>query len=158
MRNLLTGLVACLTVFYFSACKQTQKSASGGEGLETVMSVPATIPAGGPVMLNFTVYNRSSRDTQFCKWHTPFEGFISTFLDIKDAAGTEVQYRGAMAKRVMPPPAEAYIKVPAGDSVSVTLDLLKGYDLTKPGQYKAVYQAGGMSGLTKVNDISFSVQ
>lgn len=158
MRNLLVSLAACLAVFQFSACKQTQKTASGNGGLETLMSVPATVTAGSPVMLQFTVYNRSSVDTQFCKWHTPFEGFISSFLDIKDAAGTDVQYRGAMAKRVMPPPAEAYIKVPAGDSVSVTVDLLRGYDLTKPGQYKAVYQAGGMSGLTKVNEISFSIQ
>lgn len=158
MRNLLVCLASCLAVFYFSACKQTQKTASGGEGLETVMSVPATVPAGSPVMLTFTVYNHTAKDTQFCKWHTPFEGFISTFLDIKDAAGTPVQYRGAMAKRVMPPPAEAYISVPAGDSASVTVDLLKGYDLTQPGQYKAVYQGGGMSGLEKVNEISFSVQ
>lgn len=158
MRNLLVFPAACLALFYFTACKQSQRAASGSEGLETVMSVPAITPSGSPVMLSFTVYNRSTKDTQFCKWHTPFEGFISTFLDIRDSAGVNVQYRGAMAKRVMPPPAEAYIQVPAGDSVSVTVDLLKGYDLTQPGHYKAVYQGGGMSGLEKVNEISFSVQ
>jgi hypothetical protein len=152
------ALAALLSFFTFSACKNTQKTTtSTGEGLVTVMSVPSTIKAGSPVMLRFTVHNKSAKVLQFCKWHTPFEGFISSFLDIQSSNNTEVLYRGAMAKRIMPPPAEAYIKVPAGDSVSVEIDLLKGYNLTAPATYKAVYQASGMSGLEKVNEITFTV-
>jgi len=161
MKNRFMTLAAVLSFLTFAACKHTQKTSGDtgatGEGLVTVMSVPATVKTGYPVMLKFTVYNKSGKELQFCKWHTPFEGFISSFLDIQSSNNTEVLYRGAMAKRIMPPPAEAYIKVPAGKSVSVDIDLLKGYNLSAPATYKAVYQASGMSGLEKVNEITFTV-
>ena len=155
MRNLIVTTAACLLAF--SACTNTQKTTTTAETLETVMSVPETVQAGDPVMLTFTVYNRSEKELQFCKWHTPFEGFIAAYLDIKDSNGEAVQYRGAMAKRIMPPPPDAYIKVPAGDSVTVDVDLLKGYDLTKAGKYHAVYQASGVSGLENVNEIDLNI-
>jgi hypothetical protein len=154
-------LTALLSFLTFTACKTSQKAGgdtgASAEGLVTEMSVPATVKAGQPVMLKFTVYNKSGKELQFCKWHTPFEGFMSSFLDIQSSNNTEVLYRGVMAKRIMPPPAEAYIKVPAGKSVSVDIDLLKGYNLDTPASYKAVYQASGMSGLEKVNEVSFTV-
>jgi hypothetical protein len=121
------------------------------------MAIPEPVKAGNPITLKFTVRNPSSKELKFCKWHTPFEGFIAAFLDITDANGTAAQYKGAMAKRIMPPPEESYIKVPAGDSVSVEIDLLKGYNITTPGKYKVVYQAGGMSGLEKVNEVVFNL-
>lgn len=154
-------LAAVLSFLTFAACKNTQKASGStttpGEGLVTEMSVPATVKTGNPVMLKFTVFNRSGKELQFCKWHTPFEGFMSSFLDIQSSNNTEVLYRGVMAKRMMPPPAEAYIKVPAGKSVSVDIDLQKGYNLTAPATYKAIYQASGMSGLEKVNEITFTI-
>lgn len=150
-------LAAVLSFFTFAACKNTQKATNTGEGLVTVMSVPPTVKAGSPVMLKFTVHNKAAKELQFCKWHTPFEGFMDAFLDIKSSSNAEVQYRGVMAKRIMPPPAEAYIKVPAGDSVSVDIDLLKGYNVTAPATYKVAYQAGGVSGLEKVNEVTFTV-
>lgn len=156
MRNLLMMLTACVG-FSFISCKNTQKTQAGNQGLVTIMSIPATVKAGEPVMLKFTVYNNSGKEMQFCKWHTPFEGFMSSFLDIRSNNSPEVQYRGIMAKRIMPPPPAAYIKVPAHDSVSVAIDLLKGYNVSAPAQYKAVYQAGGMSGLNKVNEVGFTV-
>jgi hypothetical protein len=156
MRNLIVTMAASL--FAFSACTNVQKTTASAETLETVMSVPPTVKTGEPVTMTFTVFNRTNRELQFCKWHTPFEGFIAAFLDIKDSNGEAVQYRGAMAKRVMPPPAEAYIKVPAGDSTTVNIDLLKGYDLAKPGKYHIVYQAGGVSGLEKVNETDLTIE
>jgi hypothetical protein len=57
----------------------------------------------------------------------------------------------------MPPPAESYMAVPAGDSVTATIDLLKAYDVTTPGKYKITYQSSGISGLEKVNETSFTV-
>jgi len=161
MKNLIFT-AAWLSLFSFSACKHSQQStaASGTGELETVLSLPATVRTGSPVMLTFTVKNNTGKALSFCKWHTPFEGaggFMAAYLDITDANGENAQYRGVMAKRIMPPPAEAYIKVPAHDSVTTTVDILKGYAVTKPGQYKVVYQAGGMSGLNKVNEAAFTV-
>lgn len=158
MRNLLTILAAWLSITFFPACKNSLPAAgSTTETLVTVMTIPATVKAGQPVMLHFTVHNSTAKELSFCKWHTPFEGFMDAFLHIEGSNGTEAQYRGIMAKRIMPPPADAYIKVPAGDSVSVDIDLLKGYAVTAPGKYTVRYQAGGVSGLEKVNEAVFTV-
>lgn len=153
MKNLLL-MIACFT---FTACGNMQKNTTANNELITEISVPENVKAGNPVPLKFTVRNPSSKELKFCKWHTPFEGFMAMFLDITDASGANAQYKGAMAKRIMPPPEEAYIKVPAGDSVTVEIDILKGYQITAAGKYKIIYQAGGMSGLTKVNETTFNL-
>lgn len=155
MRNLFMMVAAALSL---TACSNAKKSASSKEGLVVVMSTPEVGRVGSPVMLHFTVHNRSAEPLQFCKWHTPFEGFMSSFLEIKQVDGTSVQYVGAMAKRIMPPPADAYITVPAKDSLSVDIDLLRGYALKQPGGYKAVYQDSIMSGLKQVNDLNFTLE
>jgi hypothetical protein len=166
MRNQLITLAACLSVFSFTACKNTQKAAttpssttapSTAEELVTTMSVPEKVKVGSPIMLKFTVSNNSGKELQFCKWHTPFEKFMNSYFDIQDSKGEPVMYKGIMAKRIMPPPAEAYIKVRAKDKVSSEIDLLTGYRITAPGTYKLTYQDSGMSGLTKVNEVTFTV-
>ncbi|KAA2242990.1 protease [Chitinophaga agrisoli] len=125
--------------------------------LETTMSVKSPIKGDGPIMLKFSVANPTDNPVRFCKWHTPFENFMASYLDITDSKGEAVQYRGAMAKRIMPPPADAYIVVSPKGSVEHEIDLRKGYGITAPGKYKVVYQASGMSGLTKVNELTFEV-
>ncbi|MCK7554209.1 hypothetical protein MKQ70_03960 [Chitinophaga sedimenti] len=149
-------MAASLLLLAFAACKTSRSDSSKGK-LETTMSVTPHAGVNQPVMLHFVVYNPTKSELQFCKYHTPFEGFLSTFLDLKSANGREVEYRGAMAKRMMPPPASAYIKVPAKDSVVVDIDITKGYNLKTPGLYTAKYNSGAMSGLEKVNEITFTV-
>jgi hypothetical protein len=125
------------------------------KGLFAKMSVKDTIKAGELVQLKFTVYNNADTTQHFCKWHTPFEPFISKYLDVKSESGEEVNYKGAMAKRVMPPPASSYMAVNAKDSVSTTVDLLKGYDISKPAKYTITYVGQNMSGLIVKDSISF---
>jgi hypothetical protein len=62
-----------------------------------------------------------------------------------------------MAKRIMPPPADAYMAVAAGDTVTGSIDLLTAYDLSVPGKYTIVYQSSGISGLEKVNEATFTI-
>lgn len=119
------------------------------------MSVKDTVKAGELVELKFTVYNNADSVQHFCKWHTPFEPFISKYLDIKSASGEEVNYKGAMAKRMMPPPASSYAAVNPKDSVSTTIDLLQGYDLSKPAKYTITYVGQNMSGLVVKDSVSF---
>jgi len=111
-----------------------------------------------PIELTFTVYNHTDSTRKFCKWHTPFERLMSSYLDIKDENGTQPQYQGAMAKRIMPPPADSYISVAPGDSLSVKTDLLKAYALKAPGKYTAVYNATGISGLVVRDSVAFTVE
>jgi len=119
------------------------------------MTIKDTIKAGEQIQLKFTVYNKADSVQQFCKWHTPFEPLMSKYLDIKDENGEEVNYKGAMAKRMMPPPASSYQKLNPKDSLSADVDLFKGYAITKPGKYTVVYNSQNMSGLVVKDSVAF---
>ena len=155
MRNQLSILTVCLSLFTFLSCKTTQKTTAGE--LVTTMSIKEPVKVGSPVMVTFTVHNTSSKELKFLKWHTPFEGFKNSIFEIKNSAGEEVRYKGIMAKRIMPPPADAYIAVAAGKTISGSIDLLTGYDLTVPGKYTILYQSSGISGLEKVKESTFTI-
>jgi len=168
MKNFKMIIPAALVVL--SACSQSttgSKNASNSadstatenpaaaQGLVATMQVADTIRVGSALQMKFAVHNYADTATSFCKWHTPFERWMSKYLDIKDENGVEANYKGAMAKRVMPPPADSYIKLNAKDSVSVTVDLLEGYDISKPGKYTVKYQGGDISGLVVKDSLSF---
>ena len=129
--------------------------ATVSDSLTAKLQIKNTIKIGEPVELKFTVYNTADTARQFCKWHTPFEPLMSKYLEVKDANGQEMQYKGAMAKRIMPPPASAYLKVNAKDSLSVTADLLKAFDISKPAKYTIVYVGQNMSGLAVKDSVWF---
>lgn len=119
------------------------------------MRINEKIKAGDPVNLKFTVYNHTDGIKQFCKWHTPFEPLMSKYLDVKEEGGAEVGYQGPMAKRIMPPPADSYLKLNPGDSLSIDIDLLKAYPIKKAGKYSIVYTGQNMSGLVVKDRIEF---
>lgn len=126
------------------------------KGLYAKMKIKSNIKTGEQVTLQFTAYNAADTAAQFCKWHTPFEPLMSKYLDIKAENGEEVAYKGAMAKRIMPPPATSYIKINPKDSLASTVDLLKAYDLKTPGRYTITYVGQNMSGLAVKDSVSFT--
>jgi hypothetical protein len=135
--------------------KDQSPTPAASPGLFAKLQIKGTIKAGDPVELKFTVYNDADTARQFCKWHTPFEPLMSKYLDVKDASGQEMLYKGAMAKRIMPPPASSYIKVNPKDSLSVTVDLLKAYEISKPSKYTVIYVGQNMSGLAVKDSVEF---
>ena len=60
-----------------------------------------------------------------------------------------------MAKRVMPPPADAYITIAPGDSLIAKVNLLQGYVLSKAGSYSIAYNSEGVSNLKVDKSVSF---
>lgn len=122
-----------------------------------IMSVEDNIKVGQPVEMKFTVYNDGDTAQSFCKWHTPFEPFISKYLDIKSESSNQVNYKGAMAKRIMPPPADSYITVASNDSISTSVNLLEGYDIAEPDKYTITYLGRNMSGLIVKDSVSFII-
>jgi hypothetical protein len=171
MRNLkfilpaaLFALASCSPATHNADDKTTQTDSvttaapvqqSEEKALFAKMTIEDTIRQGDPILLKFTVYNHADSVQQFCKWHTPFEPLISKYLDIRAENGEEVNYKGAMAKRIMPPPASSYLKVNPKDSLSAEADLFKGYDITKPAKYTVVYNSQNMSGLIVKDSITF---
>ncbi|MFD2145961.1 protease [Mucilaginibacter antarcticus] len=120
------------------------------------MTIKDTIKIGQPVQLEFKLYNGTDTTAKFLKWQTPFEPLLSKYLDIKDEQGNEVPYIGAMAKRIMPPPADAYLKVSPKDSLSAKVDILKGYALEKTGKYTVTFSSSEMSGITVGSPVTFN--
>ncbi len=119
------------------------------------MQIRDTVTIGNPLELKFTVANNTDTIQQFLKWDTPFEPLVSKYLDVKDADGTQVNYRGAMAKRAMPPSADSYIKLNPGDSLVAKINLLDGYAITRASKYTIIYVGSNMSGITVRDSVSF---
>ena len=109
------------------------------------------------LMITFTVVNPTSDTLKFTTYHTPFEGMISKFLTVTDSAGQEVKYQGAMAKRVMPPPAETYRTVATGQREHTTFDLRKGYAIEQPGSYTLQYNGEQISGIANGEPVTITV-
>ncbi len=165
MKNIRLIIPALLVLF--SACSEATRNTAKSENiaetttagktdsLEAKIKVNGNVAPGDPLLLRFVVYNNSDSAKSFCIWHTPFEPLMSSYLSITDEKGEEAQYKGPMAKRVMPPPANSYSKVNAGDSLVANADLLKAYDLKKGSSYKVVYTGGNMSGLVSKDTVTF---
>jgi hypothetical protein len=166
MKN--SRLIIPALLILFSACSEatrnnaTTKNESTGQtaanktdSLEVKLNINGNVATGEPLLLRFVVYNNTDSVKQFCIWHTPFEPLMSSYLSITNDKGEEAQYKGAMAKRVMPPPASSYTQVNPGDSLVANADLLKAYDLKKGSSYKAVYTGGNMSGLASRDTVTF---
>jgi len=166
MKNIIPIFSAAILLL--SSCSQTTRSTdtdsikvdstslvATAQPLFATMKINENIKTGDSVKLKFTVYNTADTVQQFCKWHTPFEPLISKYLDITDENGEEAAYQGAMAKRIMPPPADSYVKVNPGDSLSIDVDVLKGYAIKKPGKYVVSYNAQNMSGIVVKDSVVF---
>ncbi|RZK76565.1 MAG: protease [Pedobacter sp.] len=159
-------LILAAGVILFAACGTARKD-KNSDALVTAtkpgqlwakMQIMPEVKPGNSIEMRFTVYNSSDKSQQFCKWHTPFEPPMSKYLDITDEEGVEAQYMGAMAKRIMPPPADSYITVKPGDSLSVKVDLSKIYRVEKAGRYVVRYVAQEMSGLSVKDSVTFALR
>lgn len=157
MRKLIPVLSAAILLL--SACSQhtlnTDKVESSQPIFATMLMVQDTFRTGEQVLLKFTVRNTADTVQQFCKWHTPFEPLMSKYLDVASPGGEDASYRGPMAKRVMPPPADSYVKVNPGDSLSAEVDILKSYALKSPGSYTVYYNSYEISGLAVKDSVEF---
>jgi hypothetical protein len=157
MKKLIPALSAAILLL--AAC--SQQTLNNGKA-ENSMPISATMRmaqdtfrVGEKVVLNFTVHNSADTVQQFCKWHTPFEPLMSKYLDVTASTGEEVNYQGAMAKRIMPPPADSYVKVNPGDSLSIEVDVLKAYAVKSPARYTIRYNSQGVSGLSVKDSVEF---
>jgi hypothetical protein len=136
--------------------KTDTTTSSNAKVLVADMQIQDTLRSADSLILTFTVRNHTAAPLRFCKWHTPFEPLMSKYLDIKDVNGVStVDYRGAMAKRIMPPPESSYMTLQPADSAKVRVDLRKGYAITNPGKYSIKYEGEGISGLVVKDSVTF---
>ncbi|RFZ91129.1 hypothetical protein D0C36_19500 [Mucilaginibacter conchicola] len=148
-------LTGCHTQKNATDAKSEQSYISEAQKLEVHLS-SGNNSGKGSILLSFTVTNPTNKPLRFCKWETPFEPAIGKYFGITDEKGEEALFRGAMARRVMPPPASALTTVPAHGSVKTIIDLADKYELTGH-RYTVSYTGGGVSGLKEGNKITLSL-
>ena len=89
--------------------------------------------SGKNIKLLFKVTNDNDCDMYVLKWHTPLEGFRSSFLEVK-LEGNDLAYMGLRSKRG-DPSEDSYELIPAGESVQADVVLNNVYDLSESGHY-----------------------
>ncbi len=102
-------------------------------GLQCTLRAPAKVRAGQPVMLAFTVTNRSALPMRLLEWNTPFEGWFAPYVEVA-RDGVAVTYHGPVMKRG-DPSADEYFALAAGGSRRAEVDLALPFDLSVPGRY-----------------------
>ncbi|HXU45725.1 MAG TPA: M35 family metallo-endopeptidase [Thermoanaerobaculia bacterium] len=132
----LVGLVAVASV-------PARAGSLGGGALvpQLAMDKTALTTADG-VNVRFSLANQGSDDLFVLKWKTPLAGFDGD-LFVVERDGERVAYTGRLAKRAAPR-ASDYVRIPAGESASVTFDLSAVYDMRKPGSYTVRYEAAAV--------------
>jgi len=94
------------------------------------------------VNVRFTLTNQGADDLLVLKWKTPLSGITGDLFAV-ERDGERVAYTGRLAKRPAPR-ASDYVRIPAGESLSVTFDLSAVYDMRQPGNYTVRYAASGI--------------
>jgi len=94
------------------------------------------------VNVRFTLANQGADDLLVLKWKTPLAGFENDLFAV-ERDGERVAYTGRLAKRAAPR-ANDYLRLPGGESVSVTFDLSAVYDMRQPGNYTVRFAASGI--------------
>ena len=101
--------------------------------LSATLEMPANLPDGNRVMIQFILTNNSDADLYVLKWYTPLEGIGGEIFRVK-RDGQAIPYTGILAMRGDPTP-EAYQLLGAGQSVSTEVDLATSFDFSQPGEY-----------------------
>ncbi len=153
---LAAAFTACQNVKSTLPTTKNTADSSNTAGLQVFLRPAAQTMTSDSVLLSFTIVNNSDSVQRFVKWETPFEPHIGKYIAVMDAQGEEAQFTGAMARRVMPPPAEAYLEVPAHDSLRTEFNLARNYVL-KAGEYNLKYTGGGVSNLPETPELKITV-
>ncbi len=104
-----------------------------GSFLDCTLQAEEIHTIGEPVVVEFHLHNRGDCTIHILTWYTPLEGILGeVFRVTRD--GSDVPYRGILAKRGLPGPDE-YVPIEPGRAVSARVDLAEGYDLSEPGRY-----------------------
>jgi peptidyl-Lys metalloendopeptidase len=111
--------------------------------LKATIALPATLPSGQTVKLQFTLTNNSDEELYVLTWYTPLEGIAGEIFRV-ERDGELVPYQGILAKRGDPSP-DAYILIGAGESVSAEVDLATAYDFSKAGEYTIEFLSPSIS-------------
>ena len=144
--NRLPLLALALLAILSAHCTKAAVSDANAQPLECRLEPVTPLTAGGNVAVRFRLTNRTDAPLWMLRWNTPFEGWRGTLFTLS-LDGAEIPYQGPMVKRG-DPSREEYLEIPAGESVSATVDFSEVYEIKKPGLYD-VKVTGGLQDVAK---------
>ena len=133
-------LALALLAAFSAHCTKAAVPNANAQPLECRLEPVTPLTAGGNVAVRFRLTNRTNAPLWILRWNTPFEGWRGTLFTLSHD-GAEIPYQGPMVKRG-DPSREEYVEIPAGESVSATVDLSEVYEIKKPGLYEATVTGG----------------
>ena len=105
--------------------------------LEYSLKAEEQYHVGREVNVEFALKNMTGQTLWVLTWYTPLEGMKGNIFRVT-REGEAVLYTGRMVKRANPSKKD-YVCIGPGKSVSATVDLSHGYDLSKPGEYRVEF-------------------
>ncbi|HVF62185.1 MAG TPA: M35 family metallo-endopeptidase [Thermoanaerobaculia bacterium] len=140
------GALCCALVVLALLCLTLPVSAAGPRaGGEPSLGVRSTLEVEsssvGPAdraVVRFILANDGDCDLYVLRWQTPLAGVEADLFDVR-RGGERVAYLGPLIK-FGPPQAEDYLRIPAGGSRTVAVDLGAVYDLSRTGEYSVRYR------------------
>jgi peptidyl-Lys metalloendopeptidase len=151
--KILSGWLATAALLSLSVSIQAQAQA-GGLSI-TLSSDAQTLNATQDVMVNVTMTNFSAEPIQVLRWYTPLQP-ASTGLFRVTRNGEPVNYVGALVKRGAPK-ASDYVTIPAGSSITRSVNVSEVYEFSATGVYTLEYDVASMHtyrGALPVNALS----
>jgi peptidyl-Lys metalloendopeptidase len=124
----------------FVAALWAAPAMAGGLSVQ-IDSAKALVGRGEPAVVRVTLRNDSAEDVSLLRWQTPLHGIggiESNLFDVR-LDGESVAYLGRMYKRPAPK-AEDYLRLAAGTSTTVEVDLSRFYDMSRTGEYSVGYR------------------
>lgn len=133
------AFLALLTVLMSCRCLDRVGRADISLSLTCTIWAKERHKPGEPVIVHFTLYNKTNTDIYVLKYRTPLEGWLTGPDFSVESRGRKLPYIGPRARRVWPPPKSFYTLVKRCGFVCGKVDLTEGYDLTKEGVYRVAF-------------------
>lgn len=139
MRHKLVGGLLVVVILLGWAASPAMAAPRGGGGLVVRLDSDGYFGLTERPVVGFTVTNRTAVDMYLLRWQMPIDGIHSEIFEV-ERDGEPVAYTGRLVK-FGTPRAEDYVRVAAGGSLSMLVDLAGSYDFSKSGEYSVRYHA-----------------
>jgi peptidyl-Lys metalloendopeptidase len=139
MRHKLVGCLLVVVVLLGWLASPAAAAPRGGGGLTVRLESDGHFGLTERPTVGFTLTNRTAVDFYVLRWQTPIDGIYTEIFEVT-RDGEPVAYTGRHVKFGNPRP-EDYVRVAAGASLSMLVDLAGSYDFSKTGEYGVRYHA-----------------
>lgn len=139
MRHKLVGSLLVVVILLGWAASPAAAAPRGRGGLVVRLDSDGYFGLTERPTVGFTLTNRTAVDLYLLRWQLPIDGIYTELFEV-ERDGEPVAYTGRHVK-FGTPRAEDYVRVAAGASLSMLVDLAGSYDFSKSGEYSVRYHA-----------------